>query len=142
MKGKSPVMEPIAWIEGFSVGVALFDEQHRRLIDMLNRLIRDPDATTNSETVSDLLTDLTRYAQEHFNAEEDRMTEYGYPALEEHRRQHDAFREKVARLCVATVEGEASVPQDLLAYLQRWLIRHILQADMAFKPFFEQQGVQ
>ena len=135
-------MEPIEWTDSFSVGVALFDEQHRRLIDMLNKIRRDPAATTHSETVSDVLTDMTRYAREHFKSEEDLMTEHDYPYLEEHRQQHDEFREKAARLCVATVEGDASVPQALAAYLLQWLIRHILQEDMAFKPFFEHKGVR
>ena len=64
-------MEPIEWTDSFSVGVALFDEQHRRLIDMLNKMIEDPAADTRSETVADVLTDMTRYAQEHFKAEEE-----------------------------------------------------------------------
>jgi hemerythrin len=135
-------MEPIEWTDSFSVGVALFDEQHRRLIDMLNEMIEDPAATTRSETVADVLTDMTNYAQEHFKAEEDLMLEHHYPRLEEHRQQHNGFREKAARLCLATAEGQASVPQALLEYLQQWLIRHILQADMAFNPFFEQKGVR
>jgi hemerythrin len=135
-------MEPIEWTDSFSVGVALFDEQHRQLIDMLNKMIRDPAAATRSETVADVLTDMTNYAQEHFKSEEDLMIEHGYPHLDEHRHQHHGFQEKAARLCFATVKGQTSVPQELLEYLQQWLIRHILQVDMAFKPFFEQKGVR
>jgi hemerythrin len=136
------MMEPIEWSEGFSVGVILFDEQHRRLIDMLNRMIKDPTASTRSETVADVLWDMTRYALEHFKAEEDLMTEHDYPHLAEHRRRHRSFQEKAAMLSVATAEGHPSVPRELLEYLQQWLIRHILQEDMAFKPFFEQKGVR
>ena len=135
-------MEPIEWTDSFSVGVALFDKQHQRLIDMLNRMIRDPTASTRSETVADVLWDMTRYALEHFKSEEDLMTEHGYPHLEKHQRQHRGFQEKVARLSVATSEGHAAVPRELLAYLRQWWIRHILQEDMAFKPFFEQKGVR
>jgi len=136
------MIEPIEWNDSFSVGVALFDEQHRRLIAMLNKMIRDPTATTRSETVADVLTDMTNYAQEHFKSEEDLMIEHDYPHLDEHRRQHRGFQEKAARLCFATVKGQASVPHEMLVYLQQWLIHHILQADMAFKPFFEQKGVR
>ncbi len=135
-------MEPIEWTDSFSVGVALFDEQHRQLIDMLNKMIKDPAANTRSETVADVLTDMTNYAQEHFKSEEDLMIEYDYPHLDEHQHQHHGFQEKAARLCFATVKGQTSVPHELLAYLQQWLIHHILQADMAFKPFFEQKGVR
>lgn len=136
------MMEPIDWNDSFSVGVALFDEQHQGLIDMLNRMILDPTADTRSETVADVLWEMTRYAQEHFKSEEDLMIAHRYPLLEEHQHQHREFQEKAARLSVATAEGHTSVPQELLAYLQQWLIRHILQADMAFKPFFEKKGVR
>jgi len=136
------MMEPIEWTNSYSVGVALLDAQHRQLIDMLNKMIKDPAADTRSETVADVLADMTQYAREHFKAEEDLMHAQDYPHLDEHKEQHLAFQEKAARLCFATVKGQASVPHELLEYLQKWLIHHILQTDMAFKPFFEQKGVR
>ncbi len=135
-------MEPIEWTDSFSVGVALFDEQHRRLIAMLNTMIKNPAAPTRSETVGDVLTDMTCYAKEHFKSEEALMAEHDYPHLEVHKHQHLGFQDKVARFCLATAEGEATVPRELLAYLRRWWLRHILQEDMAFKPFFRQKGVR
>lgn len=128
-------MEPIIWTDQLSVGVILFDEQHKRLVRMLNRMIKDPGATTRSETVSDILTELTRYAQEHFRCEEDWMIRHNYPRLEEHREEHVDFRKTVAKLCVATSSGLDSVPEFLLDYLKNWLTHHILHEDMLFKPF-------
>jgi len=135
-------MEPIEWTDSFSVGVALLDEQHRKLIDMLNKMIKAPAATTRSETVADVLADMTNYAEEHFKSEEKLMLEHDYPHLDAHIQQHRGFQEKAARLCFATVKGQTSVPHELLEYLQQWLIHHILQTDMAFRPFFEQKGVR
>jgi len=48
-------MKPIVWSENFSVGVQLFDEQHKRLIMMLNKMIKHPTVPTRSETVSEIL---------------------------------------------------------------------------------------
>ncbi len=135
-------MEPIIWSENFSVGVPLFDEQHKGLIAMVNKIIKDPEATARSETVSDILTDLTRYVQEHFKSEENLMIEHGYPHLEQHKSQHKAYKKKVAELCIATMDGFETVPQDLLEYLQQWWTRHILHVDMEYKPFFEEKGVR
>ncbi|MCG8335819.1 MAG: bacteriohemerythrin [Proteobacteria bacterium] len=130
-------MEPIVWTDELSVGIVLFDEQHKRLVRMLNRMIADPSATTRSETISDILTELTRYAQEHFKCEEDWMIQHNYPRLEEHREKHMDFRKTVAELCVATSSGLDSVPKILLEYLKNWLTQHILHEDMMFKPFNE-----
>ena len=64
-------MEQITWTEEFSVGVVRIDEQHKQLIAMINRLIAEPQTTTRSETISDLLTGMTNYAQMHFATEEE-----------------------------------------------------------------------
>jgi hemerythrin-like metal-binding protein len=76
-------MEPVQWSEKFSVGVRELDQQHQQLIKMLNRLISIQGTTnTHSETVSDTLMAMTRYAQVHFKAEESLMEANGYPGLE------------------------------------------------------------
>ncbi len=134
-------MEQIVWSDNFSVGVNIFDEQHKSLIVMLNKMIKDPTATTRSETISDILTDMTLYAQQHFKSEENLMIEHGYPHLEQHRNQHKAFSKKVVELCTATIVGIDAVPQALLEYLKHWLTQHILCEDMEYKQFFDEKGV-
>ncbi|NQV35335.1 MAG: hemerythrin family protein [Phycisphaeraceae bacterium] len=135
-------MEPIIWTENYSVGVALFDEQHKSLVGILNKMIEDPTVTTGSETVSDVLTEMTQYALSHFRSEEDLMNEHGYPHLEQHRKQHRTFENKVVTLCSATGERIEDVPQVLLEYLQKWLTQHILCEDMEYKAFFREKGVK
>ena len=63
-------MDRIDWDPSFSVGVATLDKQHRQIVDMINLLLSDLDATVRSETISDLLTKLTTYASNHFKTEE------------------------------------------------------------------------
>jgi hemerythrin-like metal-binding protein len=132
-------MEPIVWSENFSVGVQLFDEQHKRLIMMLNKMIKHPTVPTRSETVSEILTDMTLYSLEHFKAEEDLMIKHGYPQFEQHKSQHQSFRIKVTELCMATTHDIEAVPQVLLEYLGQWWVQHILHEDMDYKQFFEEK---
>jgi len=113
-------MEQITWTEDFSVGVVRLDEQHKRLIKMINRLIAEPQTTTESEMVSDLLSDMTNYAQAHFTAEEELMRQHNYPRLEEHVAQHRAFQKKTVDFCSATVLNVGSVPETMLHYLSDW----------------------
>lgn len=134
-------IEQIKWTDDFSVGVARIDEQHKKLISMINRLLREPYARTRSESISDLLSVMTSYASEHFRAEEELMSEYGYPRLEDHKLQHKEFRRKTVEFCNATTIGAASVPDTMLTYLREWLIHHILREDMRYKSFFQNIGV-
>ena len=61
-------MEEIVWMNEFSVGVKEMDEQHKKLIAMINLLIADQKSLTAPETIAKLLTEMTDYAQEHFRA--------------------------------------------------------------------------
>lgn len=128
-------MEQITWTEDFSVGIPRLDEQHKQLVRMINRLIAAPGTKTKSESVSNLLNDMTKYAQEHFRLEEDLMRERDYPHLDEQVAQHRAFRKKVADFCFATMLDAQSVPDIMLNYLRDWLVNHILECDMAYKPY-------
>jgi hemerythrin-like metal-binding protein len=136
-------MESVQWSEKFSVGVRELDQQHQQLIKLLNILISKQGTTnTHSETVSDTLMAMTRYAQTHFKTEERLMEAYGYPGLEDQKMQHRDFRKKTVGFSTATTFGIDQVPEDLLTYINNWLVHHILEEDMAYKAFFKDEGVE
>ena len=136
-------MEPVQWSEKFSVGVRELDQQHQQLIKLLNILISTQGTTnTHSETVSDTLMAMTRYAQTHFKTEERLMEAYGYPGLEKQKMQHRDFRKKTVDFSTATTLGINQVPEALLEYLVDWLTHHILEDDMAYRSFFKDKGVE
>jgi hemerythrin-like metal-binding protein len=136
-------MEPIQWSEKFSVGVEELDEQHQQIIKMLNRLISTRKTIgTDSEEISDILQEMTPYAQEHFKTEEKLLRAYGYPGLEEQREEHRAYRLKTVNFSTATMIGVNEVPEILIAYLFDWWNHHILDEDMKYKPFFKEKGVR
>jgi hemerythrin len=136
-------MEPIQWSERFSVGVRELDQQHQQLIKLLNVLISTRGTTNaHSETISDTLMAMTRYAQAHFKTEESLMEAYGYPGLEEQKKQHRDFRKKTGDFSSAAYYGIDQVPDALLAYLVNWWVYHILEDDMAYRSFFKEKGVE
>jgi hemerythrin len=142
-KKERMLMEPVQWSEKFSVGVRELDQQHQKLIELLNILISTQGTIdTRSETVSDTLLAMTRYAQAHFKAEESLMETYGYPGLEEQRKQHREFRKKTVSLSMDTYYGIDHIPEDLLEYLVDWWVHHILEEDIAYRSFFKDKGVE
>ncbi|MHC4222495.1 MAG: bacteriohemerythrin [Planctomycetota bacterium] len=134
-------MEKIEWDPSFSVGVKLLDTQHKQIIEMVNRLISDADTTVRSETVSELLTRLTKYANEHFQTEERLLREHGYPDLARHEERHKAFRKQVVDLCQDAMAHVDSVPEELLRFLKDWWTEHILKSDLECRSFFEERGI-
>ena len=134
-------MEEIIWQDKFSVGVAEMDDQHQKLIAMINRLIAEQKTLTAPETMASLLTEMVDYSREHFRAEEYLMSEYGYDKKDQQVKLHEEFIQKTVEFCSVTGIGPNILSVALLEYLQTWLMDHILKEDMQYKLFFESKGV-
>ncbi len=134
-------MEKIIWNEIFSVGVRKIDEQHKELIKMINKLIETKDTNVDSEMISDILTKMTKYADYHFQAEEQYMIEYDYPDYSTHKEQHIEFKKKTVAFCMDVMAYKETIPTEILSYLKSWLTNHILNSDMKYKSFFNEKGL-
>ena len=134
-------MEIISWRNEFSVGVKAMDEQHKKLIGMINKLIEEQKVLTDPKTIADLLTEMTDYAQVHFRAEEYLMAEYGYEHKSQQEQQHQKFIDTTIAFYSASDLGPNVLSTALLDYLRTWLIGHILKEDMKYKDFFNSKGL-
>jgi hemerythrin len=135
-------METIHWKNEFSVGVTEMDNQHKKLLAMINRLIEEQHSLTDPKTIAELLTGMTDDARVHFRAEEYLMAEYGYDRKNEQEIQHQAFIDKTISFYSATDIGPNILSTALLDYLGTWLVGHILKEDMRYKEFFRSKGLR
>ena len=120
----------------------MLDEQHKRIVDMINTLISDHEASVRSETISEMLDRLTKYARLHFREEERLLEEYEYPDLTSQKKEHTAYRIKIVTFCQATISYEDSVPAELLKFMHDWWVNHILKSDMEYRSFLTERGVK
>ncbi len=134
-------MDIINWKNDYSVGVIEIDNQHKKLLTMINRLIAEQKQLTDPMTIADLLTEMTEYAEEHFRTEEFMMAEHGYKLKSEHELQHQTFIQETRTFMNATDVGPNILSNALLDYLGSWLIQHILKEDMKYKDFFNSKGI-
>ncbi len=123
------------WTETMSVGVELFDSDHKALIGLINRLhdSLDEDEPAPLDEIFDML---IAYTELHFAREEKGMEACGYPEVEIHRDQHAGFTDRVYRARERYRGGsDPALTGELLEYLKLWLNHHILIQDMAYKPY-------
>lgn len=128
-------MALLEWRDSYSVGVPELDEDHKRLIDIINRV---ETAEREGVPVRWVLTDLADYAHYHFQQEEDGLRKAGYPHLAKHARDHEAFvawLEELARTYAMAPRDDVSPTVDVKDYLKTWMIGHILGEDMEYKDF-------
>jgi len=122
------------WKDSYSVGDPVFDNDHRRLIDLINRVA---EAEREGLPVDWALDELDEYARYHFGREERRLETLGYPRLKEHKKEHAAFIEwltTVKSTYRAAPEAHAHLAAAVNNYLRNWLTNHILRSDMDYKP--------
>jgi hemerythrin len=131
----------ILWNPALSVGIEQIDRQHQELIGIINSLIENEDATGHSEPVADVLDRMTKYADYHFNTEEDLMSQHGFPGYISHRDEHTRFKMKTAKFCLDALQRKETLPDELFSFLRQWLTHHILQSDMQYKPFLLERGI-
>lgn len=133
-------METINWDDSFSVGIEILDQQHQKIITIINELIKHDEMSVRSETLSNLLHQLTQYAHDHFITEEAILKKYGYSGLDKQKKDHKEYRLKVVNFCMDTVDHKKTVPKELKRFILNWWKDHILIDDMSYKAFFENLG--
>lgn len=130
----------LSWKEDYSVGVRSLDTHHKALFAVLNELHAAIRGRRGGEVIGDILKRLLDYTRYHFGMEEALMAQVGYPDLEKHRSQHEAFAASVSGLNERFEKGETSVTLDTLNFLQSWLNGHILGSDKDYARFIAGRG--
>jgi hemerythrin len=132
MSAEGENMAFIKWKNSYSVNVIEFDQQHRRLIDIINRLHEAMKRGGTPDEVGRTVTDLLAYTSLHFRYEEELLARTGYPDLAAHKKVHRAMEGQVEKFSAEVASGRASLPLQLMSFLKDWLTRHILETDMRY----------
>jgi hemerythrin-like metal-binding protein len=133
----SVAMEIIQWKDEYSVGVAKLDGQHKRLFNIINKLIGHPGSSADITLISQTLKEMVNYAKEHFTDEEELMQKYGFAELEQQRKQHAYFVNTTTELALNVLNDGQKTGDEIAEFLRTWLTIHILKWDMKYKEFFK-----
>lgn len=123
--------EIFPWNANFDTGIAIIDEQHKKLIVLLNKLAVSLVHGDDIEYKA-IFDELAAYASYHFETEEAIWEAYfkNDPWLEKHREAHSSFMPRV--LEIQKTQADMAVTKGLrnvLNFLIRWLVYHIIESD-------------
>ena len=122
-------MPLVEWNDKMNVGVGIIDSQHKKLVEIVNKLhdsLKNNSFETEIRPIYASLIDYTKY---HFEAEEGIMEKAGYEDLEAHKKQHKGFVDKLVRFKSRCHQGREEIAVELSSFLSNWLISHILHSD-------------
>ena len=131
--------EFVSWTDTLSVGVPFVDQQHRFLINIINRIHEAIDAS-NSDELAEALLDMKTYAQVHFQEEETLMEQAGFPHLPAHKSQHKAFLDRTETFLNELEEFPLAIGPEAATYLRDWLVNHIQGADQEYAAYLKRKN--
>lgn len=132
-------MPLLEWSDTLSVGFAEMDEDHKKLVEMVNHLNDVVERGESGEVVEDILEELVSYTQWHFRHEERLMQEYEYQGLFNHKKEHEDLTAQAVELFEKYQSGDSEVPRMMLPFLKGWLTEHILGTDKKTGAFLAAQ---
>lgn len=125
-------MAIIKWRESFSTGVEQFDQEHHKLVELINEMFLVLRNKADQEEVEKLLTELIAYTQYHFDNEEKAMEDANYPELTEHKKIHEALKTQALEFQDLLQEDLNNGTKKFYRFLRDWLTNHILECDMKY----------
>ena len=127
-------MDVFEWNCDFETGLYDVDEQHHRLVDIINSLgyLLSHDNAT-SKNLENVFTELISYTQYHFDEEEKSMELCGLDKeyICAHKEVHHVFLQDVLDFKKEIDFGKEETPKSLFDFLMNWLVYHIMGADMS-----------
>jgi hemerythrin-like metal-binding protein len=124
----------IEWTSEFETGIERIDQQHKTLVEIVNKFDEATRRGKGSQIMTEILCDLVGYTSEHFADEERLMEEVEYPKFKHHQNQHRQLLQKVERLQFEFDQQGKRITSEVREFLKNWLINHILKDDMAYVP--------
>ncbi|MBN2657898.1 MAG: bacteriohemerythrin [Spirochaetales bacterium] len=131
----------IEWDESISVKVELFDNHHKKLLMLINQLFHAMEKGEGKSSLLSILDELVRYTEYHFTAEEKAFEKYSYPEIEAHKKQHRSFVSKAKELQKGFREGSAVLSDEVLDFLQDWVVNHIMKVDSQYSAFLSGKNI-
>ena len=124
----------IEWGPSYMLGVHVIDEQHKKLVALVNKLHKARMQGEDLKSMGKIFDELIQYTGSHFADEENLQAKAGYPDLENHKKVHKELVRKVVGYGEELKSGKLQAA-DLMRFLSDWLVNHIQGTDSKYVPY-------
>ncbi len=122
----------VEWNEDFEICPSI-DKQHRKLIDIINRLFDALNRGKAREILNEIIFELKDYTVYHFSTEEKMFEEKNYVEKDIHKKQHEFFIKKVEEFEQRFKSEDIYLLFDVAHFIRDWICDHILISDKKYK---------
>lgn len=136
-------MPLMTWTEQMSVGVKALDEDHKRLIGMINELNDGIESGRTMRALEGVVDGLFRYTRTHFAHEERLFAQTAYPGTATHIAEHERLIRRTINLQARIEAGQSlQLSLEAMAFLKQWLTDHIQGSDQNYKAHLNAKGIK
>lgn len=132
----------VEWKESYSVGIDSIDQQHKKLLNLINQLQTAVDYSTGEQFEREALDELVDYTKTHFTYEEGLMKDNDYPDYEPHKAMHAKMIKKVEEVLSEYEQDHDTAMHNAAEFLKDWLINHINGTDKEYSSYLIAKGVK
>ncbi|MCF6365326.1 MAG: bacteriohemerythrin [Bacteroidales bacterium] len=129
----------IRWNSTYELGHKEIDEQHMKLVDIINDFYNAFATAQAHEKIGGIIGELVNYTVFHFTAEEEIFKNSTYPETEQHIKTHKEFVDKLKKYHQEVKDGNMTTTYDLMTFLRDWLLEHIMGTDKNYLPHIKTQ---
>lgn len=135
-------MPLVTWNDGLSVGVAILDDDHKKMLEMINAIHEGLRMGQGPEVLGEILERLVDYTQNHFRREEEFFAESRYAGTVIHKKQHSDLTERVLEVRRRYRAGSnTALTLEVMNFLCDWLVDHIQGSDKKYASYFNYKGI-
>lgn len=135
-------MVMLTWNDRLSVNIKEIDDQHKKLVDMVNNLHDSMKSGKGDTVLMKIVDEMKKYAASHFALEEKYMKTHAYPDFTKHKGEHDKFVAKVLQVEKDCKSGKCAMSMEILNFLSNWLVDHIKGTDKKYGPYLNERGLK
>ena len=128
-------MDLIKWRKEFSVGVKELDNQHKKIIKILNQIFTLHEKGKDERQMEKIISNLYEYIKDHFRIEEEYMVKYNYPGYDKQKEEHNRFIDRFSEFQREFLKGHRLTAINLFNFVWDWFSQHILKLDKLYSPF-------
>ena len=119
--------------ERYNVGIKQFDEEHQKLVEMVDLLHQETDDKEQDRAAHTMVvSSMVKLARRHFDGEEEFMRRHNYPDLDKHHQLHRVIYTQLLDLERRFNTCNGPVPNHALQFLLNWLDEHTLTEDKLY----------
>jgi hemerythrin-like metal-binding protein len=123
-------MTLIEWRDELQVGIPEVDDEHRALVDLINRLYAQLKAGQSPATIVDFLGELYASVARHFANEEEIMKSHEHVYLEEHAAEHKQLLDDICNMIDDYQDGVLNDDRQMADRLDDWFCIHFKTQDV------------